>query len=129
MVRAARAGEIGEARGYAWAKRIFPLQCYELEEKFESDFRITRDHVDSVLRAIDDGWRKKKLISFYDLEGPFGERASGLDRMDLVAVCRLAFLDRRFDDEVWKALTVAGSGPIESQGLADPFNLNDDITY
>jgi antitoxin MazE len=128
MVRAARAGEISNVRGYAWAHRIYPFNPYDVEEAFESDFHIGREASDEVLKAIDDGWRKKKFVSFYDLEGS-RDRADGLDRMDIYHICRLAFLDGRFDDSVWKALTVAGSGPIESQGLAKEFEMEHDISY
>jgi hypothetical protein len=49
--------------------------------------------------------------------------------MDIYYVCRLAFLDGRFDDTVWAALTEPGSGPIEAQGMTQEFRLEDDINY
>ncbi|MGY3452485.1 hypothetical protein [Bradyrhizobium sp. USDA 4353] len=129
MVRAAKAGEIDPARGFAWTHRIHPARSTELEETFAADFKIGEQERENVWRRIDAGWRAGQLVSFYDLEGLPGEDNAGLDRWELITVCRLAFLDRRFDDAVWRALTVAGSGPIESQGLADPFSMEDDINY
>lgn len=129
MVRAALAEEIDIARGYAWAHRIYPFNPCDLEKAFEDDFRVGRDASDAVLRIIDEGWHQKKLISFYDLESNGEIRPHRLDRMDIYHVCRLAFLDDRFDDDVWKALTVAGSGPIETQGMLDEFEAERDLSY
>jgi hypothetical protein len=128
MVGLARAGQIDRVRGYAWARRIYPFNPYDLEETFEADFKIGRNQSERVLVAIDNGWRNNNPISFSDLEG-FGGSDSGLGRMEIVHVCRLAFLDGRFDDTVWEALTVPGSGPIESQGLAGPFAMENDINF
>jgi hypothetical protein len=127
MVRAAKHDEIDHVRGYAWAHRIYPFNPSNLEQAFKDDFTIRSETTEEILRAIDDGWTQKKLITFYNLEDLRDEHR--LDRMDIYHVCRLAFLDRRFDDSIWKALTVAGSGPIESQGLADPFDMERDIDY
>jgi hypothetical protein len=128
MIRAAQAGEIDQVRGYAWAHRIYPLNPDALEEAFKDDFTVGRDEREEVLLAMEEGWRKKKPVSFYDLEG-FRDRQEGLDRMEIYHVCRLAFLDGRFHETVWEALTVPGSGPIETQGMTDEFNMQDDINY
>jgi hypothetical protein len=130
MVRATREEAIEPARGFAWSRRIYPLNPTPLEEAFADDFRVNRKQVDAVLRGIDEGWRARKPRTFYELEDAFGnQHSAGIDRMDLVFLCRMTFLDRRFDEDLWKALTVAGSGPIESQSLADPFDMEDDINY
>ncbi|MDI4231492.1 hypothetical protein OZ411_01520 [Bradyrhizobium sp. Arg237L] len=128
IVRAVMAGDIDEARGFAWAHRIYPLRSTPLEEAFADDFHVSREKVDEVLRLVDSGWRKKNLVTFYDLEG-VGSEGVGLARMDLVAVLRTAYLDRRFHDDVWRKLVEPGSGPVESQGLADKFSVEDDISY
>jgi hypothetical protein len=125
MIRAARAGDVDQGRGYAWAHRIFPFNPRNLEEIFESDFKISRKAVDDVVRAIADGWRSKKYVQFYDLEGKF----QSLDRMEIYHICRLAFLEDSFDSKVWKALTENGSGPVETQGMCEPFKLDYDIEY
>jgi hypothetical protein len=84
---------------------------------------------DTVLRIIGNGWREKKLVQFYHVEDHADVRESRMGRMDIYHVCRLAFLEDRFDKEVWKALTVPGSGPIETQGMLDDFNPKDDLSY
>jgi hypothetical protein len=35
------------------------------------DFKVSREQVGEVLKEIDDGWRNKKPVAFYDLEGTF----------------------------------------------------------
>jgi hypothetical protein len=129
MIKAARDGDIDRARGYAWAHRICPFDVREIEEKFQDDFKIGRDAADDVLLKIEDGWRSNKPVTFYDLERFGGQQARGLHRMDIYHVCRLAFLDGRFDTTVWTALTKPGSGPIETQGMAREFRMDDDINY
>ncbi|KRR14938.1 hypothetical protein [Bradyrhizobium valentinum] len=126
IIRACKAGEIDEGRGYAWSRRIFPLNPRDLEFAFAEDFTIGQEKRDEVYQIIDEGWRKNKLVKFYDLEG-LGGSGIKLDRMDLVAVCRLAHIGDLFDDALYKALVAPGSGPIESQGLANPFSMEDDI--
>jgi hypothetical protein len=120
---------ISTARGYAWAHRIYPFSVREIEEKFEDDFNIGRDAADDVLQKIEAGWRSNKPVTFYDLEGIGGQGSGGLHRMEIYYVCRLAFLDGRFDDTVWAALTKPGSGPIETQGMTEEFRMEDDINY
>lgn len=129
IVRATMANEIDISRGYAWSHRIYPLSSGQLEETFKTDFNVSEEQVSSLLRTIDDAARKKKPVSFYDLEGPFGSNDGGLSRMELYHVCRLAFLDRRFDADVWSALTKPGSGPIETQGMTKEFSMQSDIDY
>ncbi|MGY2936006.1 hypothetical protein ACVWZ6_005608 [Bradyrhizobium sp. GM6.1] len=128
LVSAGKAGAIDEARAFAWAHRVHPLRSTPLEEKFAEDFEIGREKVDEVLRIVDQGWRDGKLVTYYELEG-LGGSGVGLARMELVAVLRMAFLDRRFDKSVWNELVKPGSGPIESQGMTDPFSSEDDFDY
>lgn len=128
VISAGRAGEIDDARAFAWAHRIHPLHSTPLEEVFAEDFEIGREKVDEVLQIVDQGWRDGKLVTYYELEG-LGACGVGLARMELVAVLRLAFLDRRFDQRVWNELVKPGSGPIESQGMTDPFSAVDDLSY
>jgi hypothetical protein len=128
MVRAAIAGEIDAARGFAWSHRIHPLHSTPLEEEFADDFHVSRSKVEEVLKIVDDGWRSQNLVTFYELEG-LGNAGVGLERMDLVAVLRMACLDRLFDESVRQKLVERGGGPIESQGLADPYSVEDDIQY
>jgi hypothetical protein len=124
MVNAGRAEEIDRSRAYAWAHRIYPLDPRDLEDTFVADFKIGPNRSGAIMTMIDVGWRNKKPVSFYDLES-----AIGGDRMEIYHVCRLAFLDRRFDDNVWKALTVPGSGPIETQGMTEDFDEESDLPY
>lgn len=128
MIRAARSGEIDQARGFAWAHRIHPFHSTPLEEAFEDDFHIGLANREEVMGIIDRGWRSNKLVTFYEIEG-FGGTGVNLGRMDIVAILRLAFLDSRFDEAVWRALVEPGSGPLESQGLADQFSVDDDLNY
>ena len=125
MVSLARDEEIDRVRGYAWAHRIYPFNPYALEEVFADDFTIGRTKVNNIMKMIDEGWRNKQPVSFYDLESAFGHG----DRMEIYYVCRLAFLDGRFDDTIWKALTVNGSGPVETQGMTEDFDVDHDLSY
>lgn len=124
IIFAARQGLTDPVRAFAWSHRIYPFQPSELEEAFKEDFDVSSDDIGAVLTCIDDGWKSEKKTTFYEIEAKL---RSDLDRGDIISVCRLAFLDGRFDTDVWKALTVAGSGPIESQGIALPFDLDTDI--
>jgi hypothetical protein len=130
IVQAGFAGKIESARAFAWSHRIHPISPAALEDEFKLDFKITDSQVDAVMQEIDAGWRLKKPVTFYNLETKLGHgTATSLGRMDLIGICRVAFLDNRFDDAVWKALTVSGSGPIESQGMCKPFNPEDDLDF
>lgn len=128
MLQAARSKQISESQGFAWAQRMWPLRISPIEQAFQADFDITDRQVEATSSEIDKAWRSGTPIDYYTLEQRHGpSTVTGLDRMQVVAICRMFFLDGRFDQTVWHALTVPGSGPIESQGLADPFKPNDDL--
>jgi hypothetical protein len=113
-----------EALAYAWSRRVYPgFHTCPLVDAFEGDFAVGSEKFSTVLQLVDDDWMGAKALSFYDIEGQLGSRTNGeIDRSDLIAILRYVFLSGRFDDELWRRLTVNGSGPIESQGIADPFN-------
>lgn len=131
VVAAARRDECDRGLGFAWSSRIYPFfHEYRSTEAFAEEFIVSREQVKAIIEHIDKQWLAKESFTFYELEQKFGDRWSGngkIDRGKLIDVCRYAFLSRRFDQSLWQALTVEGSGPVESQGLADEFDPIDDL--
>lgn len=131
MVRAARDKEIDEATGFAWAHRIYPmLAASPVAEAFKADFETSTDEVDAVLKAIDKiADANDQKVGFYDLSDALnvGHGRGEMTRGQLINICRYIFLDRRFNAEVWESLVEVGSGPVESQGVANPFDSKWDL--
>lgn len=130
MMRATLDGLISESRGYAWSARVSPINKTQTEQTFASDFSVSDAQADAVAKDIDAADLAGQPIQFYTLEQTHGPgTATNLSRMEIVAVCRMYFLDSRFTPQTWKGLVAPGSGPIESQGMADPFKASHDLDF
>ena len=120
LINAARKADIARERGAAWAQRVYPLNPDRADEVFKDDFEVGESEVALVLREINAGSRAGEPISYRTLESRVN-----LDRPHLVAVCRCAHLEGRFDHEVWEALMK--DAPLEARSITADFDADHDL--
>ena len=109
---------------YAVVNSLHPIFHVE-NDPFASAYEIEKEKVESVLKILDTKWLQKEKITFYDLETIYssdGRRWRCL-RVDLINICRYAFLGRRFDTEFWEQLL--SWCPSEAHGLTNAWSDDD----
>ena len=116
LINAARAADIPQERGVAWAKRVYPLIPDQADEAFKDDFDVEESEVARVLQEIDAGAQSGQLITYRTLES----------RVGINIICRCAFLEQRFDPPVWQALMA--DAPLEARSITEPFDPDKDMT-
>jgi len=111
-----------EAYLYSVANDIYPLwhQSWHTSENdpFEELYHTNKEFIYSVMTYVDELWlAKKDLPSFYDLEEKYGRDNRSL----LIHAFRYCFLNRGFDETVYKALFGESSHPSEAAGICMEF--------
>lgn len=122
VLQAHRNGQIEDARAFAWANRICPFNPDQLEEPFLVDFEYGPNETDEVLQAVVrlSDPDNNKYPTFNDIES-----ATGIPRIALRDICRLAFFSGQIEGPGWQALTAAG--PMETRGMDRPLDPDTDI--
>lgn len=106
------------AYAYAVANDIYPLfqSAHSPEEgiidPFYDCYRTSEADISKILNYVDGEWLEGRLYSFYELEDHFGGKDS---RVKLIQVLRYAYLDGRFDEELWDKLI--SWAPIEAKSV------------
>jgi len=131
MVDAARRGDLDQATGFAWAHRIYPMfGSTTVAEAFKADFENGTDEIGKVLKAIDEiAEANDNKVGFYSLETAMdvGHGRGEMTRGQLMHIARYIFLDGRFNKQVWASMVRNGAGPVESQGVANDFDVKWDL--
>lgn len=103
---------------YAIANDVFPyfhnthIPDEGIIDPYYDCYKIKHDEIDRILKYIDSEWVEKRLYSFYELEAHFGGRHM---RITLICVLRYAYLDHRFDKELWGK--ISSMAPIEASSI------------
>lgn len=131
--------EFSDAYLHAWESGVYPLMSdtdgsvprrpHELYAKY---FTASKEKVEFLLKRLDDAWRKKEGLSFYDLEDELGVRSfssKGWDRGDLINICRYLYLDGCYDNKFWSALIENGKCPSEALSLTAELDRDQDIYF
>ena len=107
---------------YAWDHRLYPMQddTDGIAQSFETCFDIDEAQVYELARFLDDRWRERKPITFYQLEDHFDARGRGERwcRVKLINVCRYFFLKSHFDKKFWENLLAPMEYPSEAASIA-----------
>ena len=107
---------------YAVAHDVYPLwhESWHTSESdpFESLYHTKKEFIANVMKYVDDLCiSKKDLPSFYDLETIYGRE----NRSSLIRSFRYCYLNRGFDDTVYKALFGESAHPTEASGICMEF--------
>lgn len=116
-MRLCNSGLFSDAYTYAWLKGLDPYLddsdgtvVPKPHENFSKQFLIKRKFARDVINYLDNGQRK----DFYTLEENFGGSGS---RIDLVSVCRYAYMKDMFEESLWDSLL--NRAPSEANSLKD----------
>jgi hypothetical protein len=95
------------------------------EYPFEQIYKIQRESVIEIAEMLDEAWRSKKEITFYDVETIYFKRPwkGSHVRIDLIDICRYLFLSNMFDSAFWTHFM--SSAPAEAHGLTDEWDADD----
>lgn len=131
--------EFSDAYLYAWESGVHPIMSdtdgsvpRRPHEPYAKYFTTSKEKVEFLLTRLDDAWRKKDGLTFYDLEDELGARSfssKGWDRCDLLHICRYLYLDGCFDDEFWSSFIENGKCPSEALSLTSNFDRQSDIYF
>lgn len=129
--------EFSDAYLHAWESGVYPLMGdtdgsvpRKAHEPYAKFFTTSKDKVEFLLKRLDDAWRKKEGLTFYDLEDELGVRSfssGGWDRCDLINICRYLYLDGCFDKNFWATLIENGKCPSEALSLTSELEREFDI--
>lgn len=74
--------EFSDAYLYAWASSVYPIMSdtygsvpRKPHESYARFFITSKEKVDFLLKRLDNAWRKKEQINFYDLEDELGVKS------------------------------------------------------
>ncbi|EID4334154.1 TPA: hypothetical protein ACMDO2_004476 [Vibrio parahaemolyticus] len=114
---------------FAWIEGVYPIfhdGDYSVPDKphenFTSHFITSKSFAWDVIKHLDELWLSDKCPTFYELEDSFGGREV---RSELIAICRYAYLDGKFDNKLWSALLAKMSHPSEAGFITDSFQDNE----
>lgn len=120
--------KIPPALAFAYEHRLAPLFHEEIREHYGTDpyediYAVRRDFITDVSEWLDQRWLDKDYegVKFSKLENAFGGYKA--NRMELVFSLKYMRLDRRFDDELFKA--VMKDAPVEAQGVMQTYEPKD----
>jgi len=69
---------------------------------FYRAYEVGREQVQEVADLVDERWRNREKITFYDLEDRYQSGWAGKElRSDLINICRYFYLLRWFDEPFW----------------------------
>jgi hypothetical protein len=90
-------------------------------DPFEAIHPVKGEFMRRLTEFVDEKWRAGdlKAIAFDKLEDAFG----GYKANRIAYTLRYAFLDGRFDDNVYAA--IQRHAPVEAQGMTRPFELDE----
>jgi hypothetical protein len=116
---------IPNSYAYAWSKGLYPFfhdGDYSVpdypHENFKELFKVGEEFAMQVINYMDQLWLDNNPPTFYELEREFGGKSR---RCELIHICRYAFLNGGFDDELWDALLTKMQHPSEAQGITRDF--------
>lgn len=112
---------------YAWSYGVYPVKhdrdSLKLpHEDFPADFRVDRESVSKVIEYLEYAWITKQQPTFDELESRF---EGVIDRMSLVHICRYAYLDGLFNDELWLAIDKNYANHKLTSKIADNFSTEE----
>ncbi|HGS5690458.1 hypothetical protein QGM67_19705 [Vibrio cholerae] len=114
---------------YAWIHGIYPVfhdgdrsVPDRPHENFAEHFVVSKNFTMEVIKHLDDLWLQGNSPTFYELEDRFGGKNN---RCELLNICRYAYLDGRFDKQLWDTLLTKMKHPSEASFLTTEFNDSD----
>lgn len=120
---------VDAAYAQAWDDEIYPLfdDAAPWHSPYDSEFKVSKERVEAVIRYMADQWDAKNALTFYGLEDHFNTRGMNPDyeRYELVSIARYCKLHRRFDDEFWNTLLENGQCPSEAHSVWSDFEPSD----
>lgn len=123
---------ITPAYAYAWDNGVYPIgnDAAPWHEPYKDQFSVGEEQVSELAKFLDEAWRKKENVSFYELEDHYdiqGTTHSGSewDRGSLISTCHYFFLLGWFDEDFWKGLVGHSDCPSESHSVTREFKPED----
>jgi len=94
-----------------------------LRKPFQQSYSVPFEQVHEVAKLLDEKWRTREKITFYDVETPYRTSEKnwrgGNPRSDLIHICRYLFLSDLFDQEFWTQFM--SDHPVEASHVTDPW--------
>jgi antitoxin MazE len=118
--------KISDSYVYAWDAGVYPTlhDSVDWHKPFKASFSVTSEMMEDLTELLDEGWRRKKVPSFYQLEDHYDLRRglSDWDRSALMHACRYMYLGDLFDKDFWKGVLKRTEHPIEAGSIIRPFD-------
>lgn len=116
---------IDSAYYYAVSVRMYPYfhtyWCDDDLDPFAEIYNITENYINEVVTYVEEQWRNKTTLTFYELEAKFGGREM---RSTLIRIFRYCFLNNRFDPDFYAKLLTPMQHPVEAGGLCAKLDLD-----
>ncbi|ARD18659.1 hypothetical protein [Edwardsiella piscicida] len=129
--------EFSDAYLYAWESGVYPALNdtdgsvpKHPHEPYARFFSVSKEKTLSLSKRLDDAWRNKERLTFYNLEDELDVGyKSTWDRCELLHICRYLYLSDCFDEIFWKTLVTNGECPCEAFSITYPFDRKEDIYF
>lgn len=95
---------------------------------FYETYGVGREQVQEVAELLDEKWRNKEKVTFYDLEDTYQNSWAGRGvREDLINICRYFYLVEWFDEPFWNELM--SWCPAEAHGVTSEWDRSEIIYW